>query len=51
MNSSDDNKGLLVILALFLFVAAAVIGTKMIYGQIVYDDWTCGITRCVKVKP
>jgi hypothetical protein len=38
-------------LLLAITIAAAAIGIPALYGDQVYDDWRCGFSKCVRVKP
>jgi hypothetical protein len=37
-------------LILLATILAAVALGKVVYAQLVYDDWTCAIAHCVKVR-
>jgi hypothetical protein len=32
-------------------IVAAIGGGMALHAHLVYDDWTCGFSRCVKLRP
>lgn len=38
------------VIAILIILLLAAVGHGL-YGAAFYDDWTCGFTKCVKVKP
>lgn len=36
---------------LLVLLAALFVGGVFVYFQLVYGDWTCAFSRCVRMKP
>jgi len=39
-----------VVFGVFGFIIGMLFAAKIIYAEIVYDDWTCAVANCMKVK-
>jgi len=40
----------LAVLVFIVVAAVAVVGAAVLRAELVYDDWTCALAKCVKLK-
>jgi len=44
-----ENESFQMLLALGIVVVALIVIVKIVHAELVYDDWTCAVAKCVKV--